>query len=547
MGESMSKLTNNERIDEAVKKYQKELPRLVKALKRILKSAEADEDVFAVGKINNFLSVCYFDLGDRSSILPCAMKAVGVFEKSNNHNFLSRSYNMLGLAYLAQGNYQLALSTYNKALATVRNRKHPGLNRDTILNNIAECYYQMGEYRKAIRIYEDCFQVVRTTRPDDHICAVVFGINISDCYESCGDYQKSLNILDVIKPNFEVLDREVLVWGYYGRRCCVLYLLGMIEEAEMYADLVIEAVTTNYDSYEFHRDFEKIAALEVKNGDFVRAQRFADILTKYADENGNTIDLILSKRVQANIFYAKGDLDSALSLYKELNVLYERRIKEENAMQYEIQKNADSATKEVTKLLKRVRDSEQRAQRDPLTGLMNRSALTNIAEKFYREARDHGKCLGGVFLDIDYFKEYNDTYGHAAGDEAIKFIAKLCMEEETSNVKFFRYGGDEYFGFVLGHKDKDLQALALRISEKVRASGLDHVKNPNGQRITVSIGIVNIDMKKSDDSVLDIIKYADRALYHAKDRGKDDVFEYYEIGDSEHEYRRVRSDRKQKR
>lgn len=536
----MSKLTNNERIDEAVKKYKNELPRLVKALNRILKNAEADEDLFAVGKINLFLSICYFDLGYRSSIFPYAMKAVGVFEKIGNHNFLSRSYNMLGLAYLALGNYQLALSTYNKALATIRRRKRPGLSKDTILNNIAECYYEMGEYRKGNRIYEDCFRVVRTTRPDDHVCAVVYGINISDCYESCGDYQKALNILDTIKPNCDVLDREVLVWGYYGRRCCVLYLLGLTEEAEKYADLAIDAVTTNYDSYEFHRDFEKIAALEVKSGDFVRAQRFADILKKYADENGNTIDMILSKRVQANIYYAKGEMDAALELYKELNVLYERRIKEENAIQYEIQNNADTATKEVSKLMKRVRDSEQRAQRDALTGLMNRLALTSVAETFFNEAKQRGKCLGGIFLDIDYFKEYNDTYGHAAGDEAIKFIARQCMEEETSNVKFFRYGGDEFFGFALGHKDKELQALALRIIEKVRASGFDHVKNPNGQRITVSIGIVNIDMKKSDDSILDIVKYADRALYHAKDRGKDDVFEYYAIGDSEHEYRRVR-------
>ena len=541
----MSKLTNNERIDEAVKKYKNELPRLVKALNRILKNAEADEDLFAVGKINLFLSICYFDLGDRSSIFPYAMKAVGVFEKIGNHNFLSRSYNMLGLAYLALCNYQLALSTYNKALATIRRRKRPGLSKDTILNNIAECYYEMGEYRKGNRIYEDCFRVVRTTRPDDHVCAVIYGINISDCYESCGDYQKALNILDTIKPNCDVLDREVLVWGYYGRRCCVLYLLGLTEEAEKYADLVIDAVTTNYDSYEFHRDFEKIAAQEVKSGDFVRAQRFADILKKYADENGNTIDMILSKRVQANICYAKGEMDAALGLYKELNVLYERRIKEENAMQYEIQKNADTATKEVSKLMKRVRDSEQRAQRDALTGLMNRSALTSVAESFFNVAKERGKCLGGIFLDIDYFKEYNDTYGHAAGDEAIKFIARQCMEEETSTVKFFRYGGDEYFGFILGHKEKDLQALALRISEKVRASAIDHVKNPNGQRITVSIGIVNIDLKKSDDSVLDIIKYADRALYHAKDRGKDDVFQYCVLDNSEHEFRRVCSHEKQ--
>ena len=147
--------------------------------------------------------------------------------------------------------------------------------------------------------------------------------------------------------------------------------------------------------------------------------------------------------------------------------------------------------------------------------------------------------LGGIFLDIDYFKEYNDTYGHAEGDEAIKFIARVCIGEENPKVRFFRYGGDEYFGITLGLADEELQLLALRISDTIRGSNIAHIKNPNGQRLTVSIGIANVDMTCSDETILDLIKYADKALYHAKDRGKDDVFAYHDLPNSEHEYLRV--------
>ena len=172
---------------------------------------------------------------------------------------------------------------------------------------------------------------------------------------------------------------------------------------------------------------------------------------------------------------------------------------------------------------------------------MNRSALVSVTNEFLQNARDKGRMLGAIFMDIDYFKEYNDTYGHAAGDEAIKYVANVCLSEENSSVKFFRYGGDEYFGIVLGYEDANLEDLALRISERVRSSGLEHAKNPSGQRLTISAGIVNVNMQNSQETILDIIQYADKTLYHAKDRGKNVVFAYHALGNSEHEYRRLKA------
>ena len=535
----MNKSTLRDRFNQVIKEFKQDGSRLVKELRKLLKEAENAEDVYIVGRLNLQLSIAYFDLGIRNRILPHAVKAVDIFEKMDDRTMLARSYNLLGIAYLAQENYQRAIDSYNRALATIKGQKKPGIRRDVMLNNIAECYYLMGEYQKSIRLMKQCLSLIRTKYPEDHISAVIYGINLSDGYEGMEQYEKSIEVLDDVKADADILERDVLLWGYYARRCCALYKLGSMEEAERYADLTIEAVNNGYDSYEFHRDFEKIATMEIKDCDYKRAQSFADILLKYADENGHTLDLIISKRVQAKIFYAMGDMERALGLFVELNDLYEKRMQEENAMQYESQRNAEVASREISKLMQRIRDSEEKAERDPLTGLMNRSALVSISNEFIQKAKEHGKKLGGVFLDIDYFKEYNDTYGHAEGDEAIKFIADICKGEENASVKFFRYGGDEYFGAVLDYDDKALEDLALRIAEKIRAAGLAHVKNPNGHRLTVSIGIVNVDMKESDETILDIIKYADKALYHAKDRGKDDVFAYYVLSASEHEYRRI--------
>ncbi len=535
----MDKPALRERVDEIFRNLRQDSSKYFKELKKLLKEAEQAEDIYIVGKVNLQLAICYFDLGYRDSILHHAVKAVDIFESMNDRAMLGRSYNVLGLAYRAQGNYLRAIEFYNRALEMIRGLKKPGIRKDIMQNNIAECYYLMGEHEKSIKLLKDCLSSVRHKTPNDHVNAVIYAINLSDAYEGLEQYKKSLDALDAVEESVQLLVRDVLLWGYYARRCCVLYKNGNMAEGERYADLTIEAVNTGYDSYEFHRDFEKIAMLEIQAGDCRRAQCFADILTQYAEVNGHTIDLIISKRVQAKICDFRGEQVRALALYRELNSLYEQRMREQNEMQYESQKNAEAASREIGKLMKKIRISEEKAERDPLTGLMNRSALVTVTNSFIQTAKDKGKKLGGVFLDIDFFKEYNDTYGHAAGDEAIKFIARVCLEEETASVKFFRYGGDEYFGIVLGCDDRAMEQLALRIREKVYKSGFAHIKNPNGQRLTVSIGVVNVDMKESQETVLDVIQYADKALYHAKDAGKNTAFAFYAMPNGEHTYKQI--------
>lgn len=529
------------RVDQVINETESDFTRRERELKKLLKEAEKAEDVFVVGKINLHLSICYFEMGNRGNILPYACKAVGIFENSDEREMLARSYNLLGISYDAQENYESALKSFNRALEAIRGQRKPALRREMILNNIAESYHQMGEFRKSVRIMSGCLATCRKKTPDNHTAIVIYGINLSDLYESMEEFEKSKEILDDIESDVEALEGRPLLYGFYARRACAFYRLGDYDGGARNADLALEGVRPSYDFYQFHRDFEKIASIAVKYGDYQRAQRFADILTEYADNCGHTLDLIVSKRVQGSICYSRGEMDRALVLYKDLNDLYERRMREQNEMQYESQKNSDAAVKEIGKLMHKIRLSEEKAERDALTGLMNRSALVSVTNGFIQNAKEKGKRLGGIFLDIDYFKEYNDTYGHAAGDVAIKFVAQVCLEEETASIKFFRYGGDEYFGVILGHRDEDLDKLALRISEKVRQSGYVHIKNPNGQRLTVSIGVVNVDMKDSEDTILDIIKYADKALYHSKDVGKNVAFAIRVMPNDEHEYRRIES------
>ena len=110
------------------------------------------------------------------------------------------------------------------------------------------------------------------------------------------------------------------------------------------------------------------------------------------------------------------------------------------------------------------------------------------------------------------------------GDEIIREVARACKAEETAFIRFARYGGDEFFGITRGLADDAVAEIARRICRRIRALDIPNEKSPNGQRITLSAGVVNVAITERTDTIIDVAKYADKALYHAKNAGKDAIY-----------------------
>ncbi|WP_415774295.1 diguanylate cyclase [Paraburkholderia sp. J7] len=162
------------------------------------------------------------------------------------------------------------------------------------------------------------------------------------------------------------------------------------------------------------------------------------------------------------------------------------------------------------------------AQRDALTGLDNRGTLDKITATEWRRARRKGGPLSLLFVDIDNFKAYNDYYGHQAGDEALKAVARSISTSITRPCDHVaRYGGEE-FVVVLPETGT---AGALCVAEKVRRAiehlQVEHVKSPFGH-VTVSIGVSTTGAPGIID-VCTLVKAADDAVYAAKGLGRNRV------------------------
>ena len=165
----------------------------------------------------------------------------------------------------------------------------------------------------------------------------------------------------------------------------------------------------------------------------------------------------------------------------------------------------------------------EQATRDPLTGLMNRRALEQaIRAEIGRRNRD-GTYLpaGAVMIDIDHFKVFNDTYGHAFGDEVLSSTAAALSGVVRRNEQIYRYGGEE---FVLFMPTVELDALAPigeRLRKTVEAQQFTFEGAPVG--VTVSLGVAASRFITDEDSITSVIGRADELLYDAKRAGRNCV------------------------
>jgi diguanylate cyclase (GGDEF)-like protein len=164
---------------------------------------------------------------------------------------------------------------------------------------------------------------------------------------------------------------------------------------------------------------------------------------------------------------------------------------------------------------------------DDMTGLHNYRFFTMRLKEEIARAKRNESSLALLILDVDYFKNYNDTLGHPAGDEILRRLSKILKSSLRDNDIVARYGGEEFAIILPSTDERGANILAERIRQKVEEYEFPHQEiQPNGT-LTISIGIALFpeNALKKDD----IVVAADRALYFAKERGRNRVIHFREI------------------
>lgn len=157
----------------------------------------------------------------------------------------------------------------------------------------------------------------------------------------------------------------------------------------------------------------------------------------------------------------------------------------------------------------------KKAETDALTGLANRYRLTEYSQQLMDEALQEQVPFAIEILDIDHFKEYNDNYGHPAGDACIKQVADQLNKMQSRQIFCARYGGDEFIIIYKGFSREEVLAKARKLKKDIADLGLRHEYSESAPVVTISQGIcVNIPINVNRS--WDYLHQADNYLYEVK-------------------------------
>ncbi len=164
---------------------------------------------------------------------------------------------------------------------------------------------------------------------------------------------------------------------------------------------------------------------------------------------------------------------------------------------------------------------------DEVTGLYNQRKLIEDLELYIGRYQNNHEGFSLLFVDIDYFKNVNDQYGHVIGSQLLVDMAQVLKQQLRSSDLVYRYGGDEFIVLLPRSTVEETRKIALRISEAVKAADFTILKTDQKYKLSLSIGVAQFPHDAT--SVKGIIDFADKMMYMSKKSGRGKVFHINEV------------------
>lgn len=172
------------------------------------------------------------------------------------------------------------------------------------------------------------------------------------------------------------------------------------------------------------------------------------------------------------------------------------------------------------------KELQRLSQIDPLTGLFNRRYFQELYQNLYSCSSINKTPLSILMIDIDFFKKYNDCYGHLSGDECLVKVAnRISIIQQSSTSIVSRYGGEEFIILLPNTDTLQAKKIATELLQSVESLKIAHIQSCINPNVTVSIGIATETNFDNSDALI-LIENADQALYKAKESGRNQVSIY---------------------
>jgi len=452
----------------------------------------------------------YSNISEYTKGIDYIMASIPMLEAYNLNYHICSAFIMLGNVFLELANYETAFDYYNKSVYIAR--KHQLSGRLSIAyNNIGEIYKNLSNYEKAIYYYEKGLSVDQLMA-----CKGIAHLNLAEINYSRANYDEALRLLPIALELLTKYNYEIHFCEIYKIYALVYWKLKDYEKAERY---FLEALNIANEKSVYFNKINILIQYHQFLEEHKQNERAVTVLTDaYSLSTANNIN---EKSLEICFHFTKmyekvNDKDSALKYYKLYMYHNQEQLKERNKQ-----------IKEGISLRIRTDEIKLQSEIDALTGIPNRRKFLQYYSKQWSNSKLQGYSLALIMMDIDFFKEYNDNYGHIEGDKYLNRIATLLTERLGNQNFLSRYGGDEFIAVLPNTDLRSAVEVAESLRQAVMAEKIEHKHSEISEYVTMTCGVAAIvpnDEKDADS----LVKQADDALYEAKKNGRNRVMSYCE-------------------
>ncbi len=479
------------------------------------------EDEALVGFAQFSRGETYYLLNDVMKFYKEMISCMSLMEQIGEWGYVVMANNMLGIMSLNRGNAPFAMDYYLKALSICQKYKLPNL--EWIVNmNMGALYLNIEEYQKALEHIKSSYNyIINNSNVSGYIQ------NLTNVYVGMGKAYMYLDKIDKANEFMEKIEYEcmqdldemdkIVVYSFQARLC---------QEQGNYSkrDVVIYDMNKIIDSHipimDFFDDIYEYLSMLLKieyYDDFFIVLDTVERLTKVtAVKNLERKLLSLKIKYYRNTNKRAEYMRSAV-LYYELTEYMEQENHNMVTNMINLRNNFNDLTAITKEFKKENKALQKKSETDAMTRMANRFGLQKHGREAFSNAITNNTSFAIEILDIDYFKQYNDNYGHQAGDECIKSVANaILVQKQYGKVFCARYGGDEFIIIYEDFEYSDIDKMAHELKDRIEAERIKHEYSKASDVVTISQGICYGNPKEGD-TLDEYLHKADELLYNAKE------------------------------
>lgn len=469
----------------------------------------------------------HYIMNDMRSFYEENILAMHHLEKAEDWETLVMSNNLLGIMSLNRGNALVAMDSYMAAL-DICNKHHLVDIKWMVQVNIGTIYLSVEMFPNAIEYfnYGKDYILAHQDIPGyyDYLTSIYIGLG--RCYVNRNEIHQLVDIMaeleNVVEPHVDDINKLMIA----GFKAYSYNARGLRQQRDVALEYVNANLTRDIPVLDHFDELYSYLCLLYEVGEPKAFEKAANLIESLTEKT--TMMYLKQKVIALKIkFYRDQNREEekkrAAVEYFELGEKLENesRLMHTNMLEFRNRFAVlDNKNKEITK---ENEELVKKSTTDALTGIANRFGLTAYQDEVIGECIGGEKSLAIEILDIDYFKQYNDNYGHQAGDNAIKTVADSLGELSRGRDIFCaRYGGDEFVLVYVGYTFEEIKALSNELREIILSKKVEHKYSLCIPWLTISQGIC-WGRPKRGSKIWDYMHEADKMLYKVKERARNDM------------------------